>query len=337
MLGPTHSVRSTACVFAAATTIAIRAICASRRRAVSPRARPRRSRLRSLSRLRAFARRARTEPALSRASRATRVHVDAIDASGAAPSRRASPRAANADIADDRERGEGATHASIWANSATRRMVRRRRFIRRRRGVAPPHCATTDRPATTRRDAGATAATAPVARVAPARRRRRGTTRDARDDDAPATSRRRRRGRASRARARATDADDARARRRRARSTPRTRTPRARSQRALGDVAVGVGLPCTVQNCGDAIYRSTLDAELRREIAPLLTPAGATILAVAATYGADHAGRDSGAGGLLPAATAAGDAAKAVRVGGFRAREKTGRGWVWGGVRGDGG
>ena len=55
--------------------------------------------------------------------------------------------------------------------------------------------------------------------------------------------------------------------------------------RALGDVAVGVGLPCTVQNCGDAIYRSTLDAELRREIAPLLTPAGATILAVAATYG----------------------------------------------------
>lgn len=55
--------------------------------------------------------------------------------------------------------------------------------------------------------------------------------------------------------------------------------------RVVGDLAVGVGLPCTVQNCGDAIYRSTLDAELRREIAPLLTPAGGAILGTLATYG----------------------------------------------------
>jgi hypothetical protein len=38
MLGPTHSVRSIACVFTAATTIAIRAICASRSRRQSSRA-----------------------------------------------------------------------------------------------------------------------------------------------------------------------------------------------------------------------------------------------------------------------------------------------------------
>jgi len=57
------------------------------------------------------------------------------------------------------------------------------------------------------------------------------------------------------------------------------------ASRVLGDLAVGVGLPCTVQNCGDAIYRSTLDAELRREITPLLTPAGGAILAALATYG----------------------------------------------------
>jgi serine/threonine protein kinase len=83
----------------------------------------------------------------------------------------------------------------------------------------------------------------------------------------------------------------ARAGRRRARATETRAIDPAHADaarevhRALGDVAVGVGLPCTVQNCGDAIYRSTLDAELRREIAPLLTPVGATILAVAATYG----------------------------------------------------
>ena len=55
--------------------------------------------------------------------------------------------------------------------------------------------------------------------------------------------------------------------------------------RAVGDLAVGVGLPCTVQNCGDQIYRSTLDAELRREIAPLLTPAAAVILGTLGVYG----------------------------------------------------
>jgi len=54
---------------------------------------------------------------------------------------------------------------------------------------------------------------------------------------------------------------------------------------AIGDVAVGVGLPCTVQNCGDAIYRASLDAELRREIDPLFTPIGAGILSAIATYG----------------------------------------------------
>ena len=40
-----------------------------------------------------------------------------------------------------------------------------------------------------------------------------------------------------------------------------------------------------VQNCGDQIYRSTLDAELRREIAPLLTPAAAVILGTLGVYG----------------------------------------------------
>jgi len=55
--------------------------------------------------------------------------------------------------------------------------------------------------------------------------------------------------------------------------------------RVVGDLAVGVGLPCTVQNCGDQIYRSTLDAELRREIAPFLTPTGAAILGTLGVYG----------------------------------------------------
>ena len=66
----------------------------------------------------------------------------------------------------------------------------------------------------------------------------------------------------------------------------RTRAMEAHeAMRAIGDVAVGVGLPCTVQNCGDAIYRSTLDAELRREIAPLVTPVGGAILGALALYG----------------------------------------------------
>ena len=47
---------------------------------------------------------------------------------------------------------------------------------------------------------------------------------------------------------------------------------------AIADVAAGIGLPCTIQNCGDQIYRSTLDAELRGEVAPLFTPTGLTIL-----------------------------------------------------------
>ena len=62
------------------------------------------------------------------------------------------------------------------------------------------------------------------------------------------------------------------------------------AMRAIGDVAVGVGLPCTVQNCGDQIYRSTLDAELRREIAPLVTPIGGSILAALTLYGTSTPG-----------------------------------------------
>jgi len=124
------------------------------------------------------------------------------------------------------------------------------------------------------------AATAPVARVAPARagdagrRATRATTTRPRRRDVDVAGARARDGRGRRARATAPRAIDA------------AHADAAREvARAIGDVAVGVGLPCAVQNCGDAIYRSTLDAELRREIAPLLTPAGATILAVAATYG----------------------------------------------------
>ena len=51
-----------------------------------------------------------------------------------------------------------------------------------------------------------------------------------------------------------------------------------RSINHISDIATGVGLPCTVQNCGDVIYRSTLDPELRRELKPLLTTQGAIIL-----------------------------------------------------------
>ena len=51
-----------------------------------------------------------------------------------------------------------------------------------------------------------------------------------------------------------------------------------RSMNHISDIATGVGLPCTVQNCGDVIYRSTLDPELRRELKPLLTTQGAIIL-----------------------------------------------------------
>jgi serine/threonine protein kinase len=50
------------------------------------------------------------------------------------------------------------------------------------------------------------------------------------------------------------------------------------------DVSTGVGLPCTVQNCGDMIYRSTLDLELRRELKPLLTRQGGVILGSILTF-----------------------------------------------------
>jgi serine/threonine protein kinase len=39
-----------------------------------------------------------------------------------------------------------------------------------------------------------------------------------------------------------------------------------------------------IQNCGDQIYRSTLDYELRGEVAPLFTPVGLGILAFVGTY-----------------------------------------------------
>eukprot|EP00227_Mantoniella_beaufortii_P010389 CAMPEP_0197593732 /NCGR_PEP_ID=MMETSP1326-20131121/18897_1 /TAXON_ID=1155430 /ORGANISM="Genus nov. species nov., Strain RCC2288" /LENGTH=676 /DNA_ID=CAMNT_0043159765 /DNA_START=89 /DNA_END=2116 /DNA_ORIENTATION=- len=52
----------------------------------------------------------------------------------------------------------------------------------------------------------------------------------------------------------------------------------------LFDLAGGVGLPCSVQNCGDMIYRSTLDPQLRGEVAPLFTPVGLTILTVLGFY-----------------------------------------------------
>ena len=56
--------------------------------------------------------------------------------------------------------------------------------------------------------------------------------------------------------------------------------------RAVGDLAVGVGLMGhRCKTGGDQIYRSTLDAELRREIAPLLTPAAAVILGTLGVYG----------------------------------------------------
>ena len=48
-------------------------------------------------------------------------------------------------------------------------------------------------------------------------------------------------------------------------------------------LATGVGLPCSVQNCGDQVYRATLDPALRREQAIVayekLVPAVGAILA----------------------------------------------------------
>ena len=54
---------------------------------------------------------------------------------------------------------------------------------------------------------------------------------------------------------------------------------------AVGDVSLEMVVPqCARQACGDALYRSTLDAELRREVKELTTPGGLAILGVLATY-----------------------------------------------------
>jgi len=45
-----------------------------------------------------------------------------------------------------------------------------------------------------------------------------------------------------------------------------------------------VALPCSVQNCGDAVYRSTLDASLRGEDGITLSPLGASFILAALTY-----------------------------------------------------
>lgn len=52
----------------------------------------------------------------------------------------------------------------------------------------------------------------------------------------------------------------------------------------LFDLSVGVGLPCTVMNCGDVVYRSSLDPVLRMEERAGLTPGGASLIAAAVAY-----------------------------------------------------
>ena len=68
------------------------------------------------------------------------------------------------------------------------------------------------------------------------------------------------------------------------RKRQRVRTIAKVSVQDIFDVSTGVGLPCTVQNCGDMIYRSTLDLELRRELKPLLTLQGGVILGSILTF-----------------------------------------------------
>eukprot|EP00958_Prasinococcus_capsulatus_P006546 scaffold620_cov386-Prasinococcus_capsulatus_cf.AAC.3 len=52
---------------------------------------------------------------------------------------------------------------------------------------------------------------------------------------------------------------------------------------SIPPLGVGVGLPCTIQNCGDQIYRESLDPVLRSEVRSL-SPQGATLLAVTSLY-----------------------------------------------------
>ena len=52
----------------------------------------------------------------------------------------------------------------------------------------------------------------------------------------------------------------------------------------LFDIAVGVGLPCSVQGCGDVIYRSTLDPVLRMEEKVGITTQGASLIAAVLLY-----------------------------------------------------
>jgi len=55
-------------------------------------------------------------------------------------------------------------------------------------------------------------------------------------------------------------------------------------EQAVSDLAVGIGPICAIQNCGDQIYRSTLDVKLRGETPPIFTPVGLSILSAIAFY-----------------------------------------------------
>lgn len=67
------------------------------------------------------------------------------------------------------------------------------------------------------------------------------------------------------------------------------------SPNQLFELGVGaVGLPCTVQNCGDVVYRSTLDPVLRMEARAGLTPGGASLIAFVLGYLAVSPGPGAG-------------------------------------------
>lgn len=57
------------------------------------------------------------------------------------------------------------------------------------------------------------------------------------------------------------------------------------AQQVISGLTEGIGLPCTLQNCGNVIERSTLDAVLREETTPLITKERVFVFLAIALYG----------------------------------------------------
>ena len=99
------------------------------------------------------------------------------------------------------------------------------------------------------------------------------------------------------------------------------------SPNQLFELGVGaVGLPCTVQNCGDVVYRSTLDPVLRMEARAGFTPGGASLIAFVLGYLAVSPGPGAGMLDYFLLAPVDKLARRGMRIADFETEKKLGEG-----------